>query len=90
MASTTIITQRYTTTDGKTIVISYDPDGNTLVNAEIVIDGQRYSWCTVEAVEDFMNSMISAINLIHSTSGAGAGYVAASPGTASTVDPIVD
>jgi hypothetical protein len=89
MSTTTIVTKRFISEDGKTIVVSYDASDNVMVQLKIAFAGTELPWMTVEDMKDFMNNMVNAINLVHSVSGSGAGYVPATAGTDGD-DPIID
>jgi hypothetical protein len=89
MATIETIEYTFTSSDGKSLILSYNPVGNILVKAEIQINGSRFNWCTVEDFEDFTNNVISMINIIHSPSGSGSGYTPGSAGTAGS-DAIID
>ena len=90
MSTTTIVQKRFIANDGKSILVSYDSSDLAKVELKISVNGQDIPWSTVEDMKDFMTNMVNAINLVHSVSGAGVGYVAATAGTDSTVDPITD
>lgn len=89
MSTTTIVEKRFISTDGKTILVSYDTSDNAMVQLKISVAGQDLPWSTVEDMKDFMNNMVAAINLVHSVSGSGAGFVPATAGTDGD-DPITD
>jgi len=89
MATTEVIQNTYTSTDGKSLTLGYDPSGNILVQATIQIDGNFFQWQSVEDFQDFVNNVIAMANVIHSPSGSGAGYVPATPGVNGS-DAIVD
>jgi len=89
MSTTTIIQKRFISTDGKSILVSYDQSDNAMVELKISINGQDFAWSTVEDMKDFMDNMVDAINIVHSVSGSGVGYVPATSGTDGD-DPITD
>jgi len=90
MSTTTIVQKRFIANDGKSILVSYDSSDLAKVELKISVNGQDIPWSTVEDMKDFMTNMVNAINLVHSVSGSGTGFVAATAGTDSSVDPITD
>lgn len=90
MSTTTIVQKQFIANDGKVITVSYDASNNVMVQLKISFAGQDLPWSTVEDMKDFMTNMVNAINLVHSVSGSGTGFVAATPGVDSSVDPITD
>jgi hypothetical protein len=89
MSVTTVVEKRFISTDGKSILISYDSSDNSKVEMKITINGQDFPFSTVQDFRDFMDDMVGAIDLVHSVSGSGAGYVPATAGTDGN-DPIID
>jgi hypothetical protein len=80
MATSEAIQFTFTSSDGKSLILAYNPSGNTLVNLQIQLNGVFYSWSTVEDFKDFLANVIACGNILHSPSGSGAGYVAATVG----------
>jgi hypothetical protein len=89
MATTEVIQNTFTSTDGKSLTLGYDPSGNILVQATIQIDGNFFQWQSVEDFQDFVNNVIAMANVVHSPSGSGTGYVPATAGVNGS-DAIVD
>jgi hypothetical protein len=81
MATSEVISNTYTSTDGKSLTLGYDPSGNILVQATIQIDGNFFQWSSVEDFQDFVANVIAMANVVQSPSGSGAGYTPSIQGT---------
>lgn len=59
MATSEVISSTYTSSDGKSLTLGYDPAGNILVQASIQIDGNFFQWSSIEDFRDFVNNVVA-------------------------------
>ena len=68
MATSEVIQSTYTSTDGKSLTLAYDPAGNILVQATIQIDGNFFQWSSIEDFRDFVNNVVAMNDVASSPS----------------------
>lgn len=90
MSTSEIIQKTFVSSDGKSLILTYNPADNSLVSAAFQNNGTFTYWKTIADFKDFMTNAIDMLNTIHSVSGSGSGYTAATAGTDATTDKIVD
>jgi hypothetical protein len=78
MATSEVISSTYTSSDGKSLTLGYDPSGNILVQATIQIDGNFFQWSSIEDFRDFVNNVV-AMNDVASSPSGGEGILLLSP-----------
>lgn len=78
MATSEVIQSTFTSTDGKSLTLGYDPSGNILVQASIQIDGNFFQWSSIEDFRDFVNNVV-AMNDVASSPSVGEGILLISP-----------
>ena len=68
MATSEVISSTYTSSDGKSLTLGYDPAGNILVQASIQIDGNFFQWSSIEDFRDFVNNIVAMADVSNSPS----------------------
>jgi hypothetical protein len=68
MSTSEVISSTYTSSDGKSLTLGYDPSGNILVQATIQIDGNFFQWSSIEDFRDFVNNVVAMADTSNSPS----------------------